>query len=397
MRIAFCVVKHIARGGGIEKYTYELGRRLAARGHQVTVYSTRRYGPVDPVVEGMRVVSVPSLPRGGEKLSASAWSAARTLVDGREDVVHFHHVSAGWAAGVVRAGGTRCLLQVHSVAERSPQWGASGSTVLRVLEGLAVRSCDALTAISPAVAGHLLRRYGRDAAIIPPGVDSPASAGTAAPSSSPPAPSAAFAASSLPPAETSRSRPTAELARWGLASGSYVLYAGRLSPEKGPDILIRAFRRLSTHQVLVIAGESRDPAYRARLAALAEGDPRIRFTGWLSGEALADLYAHARLFVLPSLLEGLSLALLEAMSCGLPCLASDIPENRHVLAGTGFTFPSGDAAALADRMNSLLADPDACRAAGLRAQALVRARYSWDSVADAYESLYQRLARRQAA
>ena len=368
MRIAFCVIKHIQYGGGIEKYTYELGRRLAARGHDITVYSTRHYGSVLRVVEGMRIIGIPSIPMAAaEKLSASAFAAARTLIDPKADVVHFHHVSAGWIAWMSRLRGQRCLLQVHSVAEKSPQWGTTGSVVLRMLEGLAVRSCETIAAVSPILRDHFVRRYGREVVVIPPGVE--------------PKPS-------IPPQE---------IARWGLTSGSYILYVGRLSPEKAPDLLINAFRSVSTPLKLVIAGDSHDKSYKARLAALAEGDHRIMFTGFATGRRLQELYSNARMFVLPSLLEGLSLALIEAMSYGLPCLVSDIPENLHVRDNSGFSFRSGDLSSLSERIEFLLKNAEWCQTAGRQHQTFVRSRYSWDAIADRYESLYRLPGKRQVA
>ncbi|MCX5683135.1 MAG: glycosyltransferase family 4 protein [Planctomycetota bacterium] len=359
MRIAFCVIKHIRYGGGIEKFTYELGRRLAARGHDITVYSTRHYGRVVQTVEGMRIVGVPSFPLpAAEKLTASVFAAARTLIDPKADIVHFHHVSAGWTAWLARFRGAHCLLQAHSVAQNSPQWGTTGSVVLRMLEELAVRSCNTITAVSPALRDHFIQRYGREVLVIPPGVD-------------------------LKPC-----LPPEEIRRWGLTRNSYILYVGRLSMEKGADLLINAFRALSTPLRLVIVGDSHDASYKTRLTALAQNDPRIRFIGFAGGRLLQELYSNARLFVLPSLLEGLSLALLEAMSYSLPCLVSDIPENLTVLDDAGFTFRSGDARSLSERLAWLLGNPESCAAAGLQGQTLVRGRYTWDATTNRYESLY---------
>jgi glycosyltransferase involved in cell wall biosynthesis len=315
----------------------------------------------------MRIIGVPSLPLAGEKLSASVLAAARTLIDPRADIVHFQHVSSGWAAWLARSRGQRCVLHVHSVAEKSPQWGPTGSTVLRVMEAMSIRSCDAIAAVSPAIRDHLMRRYGREVSVIPPGVEI-----------KPP----------LPPVE---------IARWGLTRGSYCLYAGRLSPEKGLDLLIKAYRALGGPVKLAIAGDSRDGSYKARLAALAGEDPRIVFTGLVGGRALQELYSNARLFVLPSLLEGLSLALLEAMSFGLPCLASDIPENLYALDNAGFAFRSGSVQGLAERLDWLLANPGQCAATGAAARVLVARRYDWEAITDSFESLYGLPRARQAA
>jgi glycosyltransferase involved in cell wall biosynthesis len=122
---------------------------------------------------------------------------------------------------------------------------------------------------------------------------------------------------------------------------------------------------------------------------MADEDPRVLLAGLAGGRVLEELFSNARLFVLPSLLEGLPLALLEAMNYGLPCLASDIPENLYVLDHFGFTFRSGDALSLSERLDWLLRNPEACTAAGLQARALVRSHYTWDVTTDRYESLYR--------
>jgi len=149
MRIAFCVLKNITYGGGIERYTLELGSRLAARGHQVTVYCMSHYGKVPDVVNGMHIVRTRSIPlSNAEKFTAAASSAFRILRDGRFDIVHFHHVSAGWAAFLCRFRRMKCVLQSHGIAWATAKWGSFGSQVLRILERMSVAQCDAFTGVS---------------------------------------------------------------------------------------------------------------------------------------------------------------------------------------------------------------------------------------------------------
>jgi glycosyltransferase involved in cell wall biosynthesis len=133
------------------------------------------------------------------------------------------------------------------------------------------------------------------------------------------------------------------------------------------------------------------------LERLAAADPRVVLTGYVYGDDLAALYAHAGAFVLPSLLEGLPLTLLEAGSHGVPLVASDIPPHREVLQPGGpgrRLFPVGDEAALADAIAAALREPEAERAAASVSREDVLNRYSWEAAVEQTERLYESVARR---
>jgi glycosyltransferase involved in cell wall biosynthesis len=109
---------------------------------------------------------------------------------------------------------------------------------------------------------------------------------------------------------------------------------------------------------------------------------------WIAGEALDELLTNAMLFVLPSDLEGLSLALLDAMGAGLCVLTSDVPENREVVDGAGFTFQRGNAEDLADRLRFLIANPAVRESAGRLAKKRIEQQYQWQKVAEGIEQAY---------
>jgi glycosyltransferase involved in cell wall biosynthesis len=115
---------------------------------------------------------------------------------------------------------------------------------------------------------------------------------------------------------------------------------------------------------------------------------RIRMLDWVSGGKLDELLTHAMIFVLPSDLEGLSLALLDAMGAGLCVLTSDVPENREVVDGAGFTFERGNATELAERLRFLIANPAAREAAGRTARKRIEREYQWQRVAEGIERVY---------
>src|SRR5947209_20495352 len=148
---------------------------------------------------------------------------------------------------------------------------------------------------------------------------------------------------------------------------------GRFSPEKNCHLLIEAFKRIETDVKLALAGgSSHSDDYMAALHR-HESD-KIRFADWVAGDALDDLLTNAMLFVLPSDLEGLSLALLEAMGAGICVLASDIPENREVVEGAGFTFRRGDVHDLERMMRLLISEAQVREAVGRDARERVRER-----------------------
>jgi glycosyltransferase involved in cell wall biosynthesis len=358
MNIAFVVVKHIARGGGIEKYTEELGARLAARGHAVRVYAMRHYGTVEPTHRGMEILAVPCLPLPqAEKLTASVFGVVHASLTGWADVVHLHHVGPGALGWLPRLVRKPSVLQFHGLEWKRSRWGRVGATVLKALEWWSVRTNRRFTAVSQVQCEYFADAYGITVRYIPSGTDV-----------------------RTPP-------PAREIRRLGLEPGRYLLFASRLVREKGAHYLIEAFRRLNSPHKLVVAGDVPGAAaYRQELEALAGGDTRILFPGFVEGRLLEELFGHALLYVQPSEVEGLSIALLEAMSYGLPCVTSDIPENREATNDLGMTFRSGDVDDLACVLRTALAV--ASRSDGAEARALMQTRYSWDHIADEFEAYY---------
>jgi glycosyltransferase involved in cell wall biosynthesis len=175
----------------------------------------------------------------------------------------------------------------------------------------------------------------------------------------------------------------------GLEPNRYILFAARLVEEKGAHFLIRAFKGLDTKIKLVIAGDAAHAEkYKALLGKESADDPRILFTGFITGPPLEELFSNAYLFCLPSTIEGLPVALLEAMNYGNCCVSSDIPENLEAIENHGYTFRNRDAADLHRVLSDLVAHPEKVEAKKKAAKAHVEKNYSWDRVTDQMEALY---------
>ena len=357
--------------GGVERHVEELGTRLAARGHEVIVYARTNY--VEHPVDAWRGMTVRNLTTVDSKhLDAIVHSAKATVaaIRARADVVHYHAVGPGLVSPLPRFASRAGVVQtIHGRDSERAKWGAAARTVLRTAEWMSARIPDETVVVSRDLAEHYRQAYGRETTWIPNGVDDP----------TPRAP-----------------REIAE--RWGLTTGSYVLFVGRLVPEKAPDLLIRAFRGLPGDLRLVVAGGSSfTDDYVAELERAAGDDPRVVLAGYVFGETLDELYANAAAFVLPSFLEGMPLTLLEAAGHGTPIVASDIPPHLEVLGADGpghRLFPAGDEGALAAAMRRAIAEtrPERDGAAALRERVL--ATYRWDAVTDMTEAVYRRVARR---
>ncbi len=368
MKIAFCVVKNLDFCGGIEKYTLELGSRLVRRGHEVAVYSMRHYGHVPNRMADMRILGIPSVPlRRLEKLTASASAAFHVMLKGKPDIVHFQHITPGSLAWIPKLRGIKSVCQAHGLAWRSSPWGRGASAFLRMLERIAVRQCDALIALTSVQQQFYRDRYGLEAVCIPPGTS-----------------------------VREKTEPR-EILRWGLKPNQYVLYLGRLSPEKGTHYLIPAFRRLDTSCRLVLAGDASEERYRKKLHALAGGDERILFPGFVRGRPLAELLSNALAYVQPSELEGLSIALLEAMGYGNCCLVSDIPENLEAIGDAGWCFENKNVDSLHERMDWLIRHRDEAQAVAEKAKPRVASHYSWDAITSRFEQLYAHVLNAKAA
>ena len=363
MRIAFSTIKNIRRGGGIEKYTLELGSRLVDRGHEVVVYSMKHYGDVPAVINGMRIVPVPTIRhRALEKIVSGATAGLKAVGLPRDMIMHFHATAAGLYAFMSRLKGRRCVLQLHGVDWQRSRWNGGLSLALKLIEWTSIHQPHVITAVSRAQCRFYEDRYGVKVTYVPTGAD-------------------------IKP----HARPR-EIASWGLRPQRYVLFASRLVREKGAHYLIRAFRRLATEFHLVIAGDARgEKDYKEELSRLAAGDSRILFPGFVEGRPLEELFSNSAVYVQPSEVEGLSIALLEAMSYGSCCLVSDIPENLEALGDCGVSFRNKDVDDLSRKLEALLAVGGADNPFAIRARERVRTEYSWDMVADRFEELYSSL------
>jgi glycosyltransferase involved in cell wall biosynthesis len=360
MNIAYLAVKGVPIGGGIEKLTEEIGSRMAAKGHVVTIYSSRDYGSKDGFYRGMEIKTIPSVnTKALHKLSICFNATLDVLQRRSADIVHVHAVGPSIFSIFPRLVGIPSVVQTHGLEWKRDKWGFFGQSFFKLADYTAVYFPSRTTSVSKIEKNYYESRFNREITHIPSGVN-----------------------------KVEHAAPEWIL-DYGLNPDRYILFAARLVEEKGAHFLIDAFRAIDTDMKLVIAGDAAHAKkYKVRLWDRAGDDARILFLGFITGKPLAELFSNCYLFCLPSTLEGLPIALLEAMSYGNCCLASDIPENLEAIEKYGYTFKNRDAESLRRKLIYLIEHPENVRKIRQAARDHVTKHYSWDEIADRMETFY---------
>lgn len=361
LNIAMLGQKHIRyREGGVEVVVAELSTRMVQLGHHVTCYdrgghhvSGKGYdSEKKSVYHGVVVKQVFTINKKGLAAFSSAFSAAVQASFSNADVVHFHAEGPCVMMWLPKLFGKCCICTIHGIDWQRAKWRGMAKKVIHYGEKVAAREADEIIVLSKSAQDYFWNTYHRKTVLLPNGID---------------------------PAEPV---PVREIQKqYGLAKGQYILFLGRIVPEKGIHYLIQAFRQIRTDKKLVIAGGASDTAsYFEEVKKQAEGDDRILFTGFVSGRPMQELYSNAYLYVLPSDLEGMPLTILEAMSYGDCCVVSDIPECADVVGDAGVTFRHGDAKDLQNVLERCFDDPELTRHLGDLARERVKACYDWDEI-----------------
>jgi glycosyltransferase involved in cell wall biosynthesis len=357
--------------GGVETHARMLYPLLARLGCHIEVVQRSPYFPREGRRRRWHGVDLtylwsptrPGLETAVHSLLGVLYAAVR-----RPDVLHLHAIGPAFLTPLARLLGLRVVMTHHASDYEREKWGPLAKAVLRIGERVGVCFANRPIAVSPVIKQELQRRYGIGAEFIPNGAP-----------------------------KVQRASTTASLARFGLTPGRYVLCVARLEPTKRQNDLIEAFERaaLAGWKLAIIgsieAGDSYCEGLRARAAANAD----IVLTDYQTGTALRELYSHAGVFVLPSLLEGHPIALLEAASYGVPILASANTANLTIPLPRDRFFAVGDVEHLAALLRTAATEEYGQTSwEGLRN--VIRERYSWRHAARNTKAVYEDAAKGEA-
>ncbi|MFR8936613.1 MAG: glycosyltransferase family 4 protein [Agathobacter rectalis] len=350
-----------SREGGVEIVVEELCTRMVAQGHNVTCYNRGGHHVSGSEFDskrlkeykGINLKTVPTIEKKGLAAVSSSFFAALCCAFGKYDVVHIHAEGPAFFAWIPKLLGKKVIVTIHGLDWQREKWKAGfGAKFIRQGERNAVKYADEIIVLSKGVQDYFEKTYGRKTVFIPNGVNRP-------------------------------KKQKAELIteKYSLEKDSYILFLGRLVPEKGIKYLIEAFKQVETDKELVIAGGSSDTSeFENEMKELAKEDKRILFTGFVQGQELEELYSNAYVYVLPSDLEGMPLSLLEAMSYGNCCLVSDIPECVDVVEDKALIFQKSDVNSLYTKLVDICCNSSKVQSFKRTAEEFVCNKYSWNKI-----------------
>jgi len=368
MRIVMLGTRGVpARYGGFETAIEEIGKRLAARGHEVTVYCRGAEEPID-TYEGMSLVHLPAARKKAlETLSHSFLSVGHLAVRRRSyDAAFLFNAANAVFLPALRLRRVRTAVHVDGLEWKRAKWGGAGRHYYRSAESLSVRWGDALIADAQGIADYYRDEFGAPTDLI------------------------AYGAPILTDRDDSR------IGELGLSGRGYHLVVARFEPENHVLEIVRGYRASSATLPLVVVGSAPyADEYTADIDRAAAGDDRIRLLGGVwDQDLLDDLYARSAGYLHGHSVGGTNPSLLRAMGAGAPVVAFDVSFNREGLADLGRYFDGP--AAVTEQVEATERrwrdEPAAMEqlAADIRDRAAER--YDWDDVTDRYEDLAARLA-----
>ncbi len=359
--------------GGVEKHCENLYPELVKRGCEVTVFTRAPY--VDPSKSEYKGVKLVPLKCHRSKYLEAFTHTFKGVLAAKKfkpDILHIHAVGPSLFVPFAGVLGLRTVMTHHGPDYARRKWNWFARVVLRWGERNGCKNARAVICISEAIATDVRKKFKRDVEVIPNGVMIP-----------------------------QKAQGTEALERFGLAKGKYILAVARFVPEKGLHDLIEAFNQFASMDSgpstmdkewkLVIAGDAdHEDEYSRNLKKRAGAAKGAVLTGFLSGKPLAELYSHAGLFVLPSYYEGLPIVLLEAMSYGLSCIASDIPANKEVGMGQERLFKPGDIERLTEKIREFIGTPLGTDEKEKQKE-MIREKYDWGKIGEKTMGVYKRI------
>ncbi|GJQ50610.1 MAG: glycosyl transferase [Candidatus Kuenenia stuttgartiensis] len=321
--------------GGVEAHCENLYPLLVEKGCEVIVFTRKPYVDINITeYKGITLIPLPCLKNKFLETFLHTFIGIFAAKKFSPDILHIHAIGPSLFIPLARLLGLKAVMTHHGPDYQRKKWGILAKGILKLGELAGSKCANDIITISQTIADHIHARYKRSATIIPNGVVLPAI---------------------LPGNNT--------LGKYALAKEKYILAVGRFVPEKGFHDLIDAFDKLTTAnprlltekwKLVIVGMADHEDKYSLDLKNKASQSSNIILTGFLTGEPLRELYSHAGLFVLPSYYEGLPIVLLEAMSYGLSCIASDIPANREVWLENDRFFKSGDVDAIALKIQEFI-------------------------------------------
>jgi glycosyltransferase involved in cell wall biosynthesis len=361
MKIAILGTRGIpARYGGFETLADQLSKRLAQRGHEVTVYSRKPFTTQQDIYDKrIRRVILPTVMSKHFDTLFHTFISVLHVIFSDVEVILICNVANSPFALIPRLVGKPTALNVDGLDRKRRKWNFLGQRFLHWCELLSPFTPTRVVTDARAVQEYYRKRYRKKTEMIAYGAE--------------------------PPVVNDH------LQQFGLTRKHYILYVARLEPENNPELVIRTYRKVNTDWPLVIVGgNTYRPAYVRGLQALS--DSRVRFIGPVYGDSYWALQRNAGLFIFAGEIGGVHPALVEAMASGNAVLYLDTPANRETVCGCGLAFDPVESD-LSRKIERLIRSPAECDALAKCAQETAARNYSWEKVTEQYELLFKEMLR----
>lgn len=349
----------------------ELSTRLVKRGHKVDVYNRKGNNVQDKNADkdkkklteynGIKIITIPTLKKKGMEALVYSFLATIKAIFGRYDIIHYHAEGPAAMLWIPHIFGIKTIATIHGLDWQRAKWGKFAKVYLKFGEKIAAKYADDIIVLSRNIQDYFKDTYNRETKFIPNGIEKPE-----------------FKEASL------------IKEKYNLSKDDYILYLGRIVPEKGVHYLIEAFKKCNTEKKLVIAGgSSHTDEYLEEVTNKAIEDKRIIMTGFVQGQELEELYSNCYAYCLPSDIEGMPMSLLEAMSYGKKCIISNIPENAEVAGKYAISFKRGDVNDLTDKINRVLDNKIEIKSDDIQKHILTMC--DWEAVVSKIEKIYKEI------
>lgn len=364
MKIVFIGSRSLDSIGGVENYMKNLCPRLVQMGYEVILYvEGEKYAK--SIYEGVEVVHLPSIKNKFlNKFILVLLSTFHSIIFNRNvSIYHYNGIAFGIFSVVPRLLGKKVVCQGHGFEWQRAKWSNLSKRIILLMERFAILINKNFTMVSDEQTQYM-KKFKKNCTTITPGVNI-----------------------------LNKQFDSDIFNKFNIEKNMYILYLGRLVPEKKADVLIHAFNQLKVDDVkLVIAGDDpNEKKYIAYLKTVSKGNKNIIFTGAVYGDDKEALLQNCKVFCIPSELEGLPIVLLEAMSYGKICIASDIHANKEALGNAGIYFESNNQQELTKKILEVITNEDMCAPLGELAKERIKENFTWDQIALQFDHYYKKV------
>ncbi|MFW6128631.1 MAG: glycosyltransferase family 4 protein [Candidatus Aminicenantaceae bacterium] len=373
MKVSFIGQKGIPISfGGVEFHVDRIASEMVNKNVKVTAYVRSWYtNKKMRNYKGVKLIHIYTIRTKHLDASIHSFLSSLHALFSDSDIIHYHCIGPAFFSFIPRLFGKKVVVTIHRLDWNIEKWGKIARFVLKTGEYISTKIPHRTIVVSTDVKKYIENKYHSKVTCISQGTE----------------------IKSIVPANVIKKK-------YGLKGRDYILYMGRLSPEKRIDWVIKAYQSLKVRssrsgipKLVIAGGSSATDRYVKKLKEMSRDDPEIVFTGYVRGIEKEELLSQALVFIMASVLEGFPIALIEAQSYGNCCLVSDIPPHRDAIRDriNGVLFKTEDFSDITKKLQWLVDDPEKTKVIGKRTRESIGRKPGWDKITDQILNVYRQI------